>query len=165
MNTNAYIYRPRLFNTAKYFIYLDYFRQYLAYLDFRSLGASLKYVFTHKLPAADYKTRSKMGNFFIRRQTTDFQFINYAYERKVKEYIKKNLDTFDVFIDAGACIGEYAVWLAKLGKKSIAIEPVNFEALKKNITLNQMEDHVQVFAVGLGSKKERVYFYVPEGVT
>jgi FkbM family methyltransferase len=164
METTATQYKPSLSDPAKYMIYLDYFKEYLACKDFKSLGASLKYVFTHKLPSEDFETKSRMGSFHIRKQTTDFQFINYAYERKVKEYMEKNLDSFDVFIDAGACIGEYCVWLAKLGKTCIAIEPVNFEAVKRNIALNQLEDKVQIFSVGLGSRKERVYFYIPNGL-
>ena len=109
METTATQYKPSLSDPAKYMVYLDYLKEYLACKDFKSLGASLKYVFTHKLPSEDFETKSRMGSFHIRKQTTDFQFINYAYERKVKEYMEKNLDSFDVFIDAGACIGEYCV--------------------------------------------------------
>ena len=69
-----------------------------------------------------------------------------------------------MFIDAGACIGEYCVWLAKNGKRCIAIEPVNFDAVRKNVSLNRLEDKVKVFACGLGSKKDRVYFNIPTGL-
>lgn len=157
-------YKPSLLNPGKYATYMDYFAEYIKCKDFKSLTASLKYVFTHKLPAKGYTTNSRMGDFFIRPETTDFQFINFAYERKVKKYIADNIDTFDVFIDAGACIGEYCIWLAKMGKKCIAIEPVNFEAVRKNVALNNLESLVQVFPCGLGSKKERVYFNVPVGI-
>ena len=157
-------YKPSLFNASKYVTYLDYFKEYIACKDFKSLAASLKYVVTHKLPREDYQTSSRMGDFHIRKGTTDFQFINHAYERKVKKYIEDNLDSFDVFIDVGACIGEYCIWLGKLGKRCIAIEPVNFEAVRRNVKLNRLEDSVQVFACGLGSKKERVYFNIPTGI-
>lgn len=157
-------YKPSLINPSKYLTYIDYFKEYIACKDFKSLAASLKYVFTHKLPREDYQTSSKMGNFLIRRGTTDFQFINQAYERKVKKYIQDNLESFDVFIDAGACIGEYCVWLAKNGKRCIAIEPVNFEAVRKNVSLNNLEKKVKVFACGLGNKKDRVYFNIPSGL-
>ena len=164
METPAAHYKPSLFNVKKYFIYLDYFKEYLACKDFKSLRASLKYIFTHKLPIRDYKTNSKMGSFFIRKRTTDFQFINYAYERKIKKYIQNNIHSFDVFIDAGACIGEYCIWLAKMGKRSIAIEPVNFEAVTRNVSLNNMEKMIQVFPYGLGSKNEKVFFNIPDGL-
>jgi len=157
-------YKPSLINPAKYLIYADYFKEYIACKDFKSLAASLKYVFTHKLPTKDYNTKSKMGSFLIRKGTTDFQFINQAYERKVKKYISDHLDSFDVFIDAGACIGEYCIWLAKAGKRCIAIEPVNFQAVQNNIALNSLESRVKLFACGLGNKKERVYFNIPSGL-
>jgi len=164
MEQPAATYRPSLWNPGKYLVYIDYFKEYLACKDFKSLSASLRYVFTHKLPGEDYQTNSRMGNFHIRKHTTDFQFINYAYERKVKEYIRDHIDTFDVFIDAGACIGEYCVWLAKMGKQCVAIEPVNAAAVQKNVALNDVGDKVQVFACGLGSKKERVTFHIPSGL-
>jgi FkbM family methyltransferase len=157
-------YKPSLFNPGKYLTYVDYFKEYIACNDYKSLAASLKYVFTHKLPTKDYNTTSKMGSFLIRKGTTDFQFINQAYERKVKKYINDHIDSFDVFIDAGACIGEYSIWLAKAGKRCIAIEPVNFQAVKNNIALNHLEDKVKLFACGLGNKKERVYFNIPNGL-
>jgi FkbM family methyltransferase len=157
-------YKPSLTNPSKYLTYIDYFKEYIACKDFKSLAASLKYIFTHKLPDQDYQTSSRMGNFLIRRGTTDFQFINQAYERKVKKYIQDHMDSFDVFIDAGACIGEYCVWLAKKGKRCIAIEPVNFEAVRKNVALNILENRVKVFACGLGNKKDRVYFNIPSGL-
>jgi FkbM family methyltransferase len=157
-------YKPSLLNLRKYGIYFDYFKEYVVCKDFKSLSVSLKYFFAHKLPSEDYNASSKMGDFTIRKGTTDFQFINYAYERKVKEYIQSNIDSFDVFIDVGACIGEYCIWLAKAGKKCIAVEPVNFEAVRKNVSLNKLEGAVQVYPCGLGSKKERVFFNIPSGL-
>jgi FkbM family methyltransferase len=157
-------YKPSLFDFSKYAVYADYFKEYIACKDFKSLGASLKYMFTNKLPEKDYNTRSRMGHFLIRKGTTDFQFINEAYERKVKKYIREHINEFDVFIDAGACIGEYCIWLAKEGKRCIAIEPVNFEAVRKNIALNGLENRIRLFTCGLGNKKERVYFHIPNGL-
>ena len=157
-------YKPSLLNFGKYFTYADYFTDYIANGDFKSLGASLRYMFTHKLPGEDFRAKSRMGAFHIRKGTTDFQFINWAYERKVKKYIKDHINEFDVFIDAGACIGEYCIWLAKLGKRCVAIEPVNFEAVRRNVALNGLEGRVQVMACGLGNKKERVYFNIPSGL-
>ncbi len=159
------IYKPSWKNTGKYSIYLRYFKEYLKYGDFKSLSASLNYVFNHRLPSKDYTTRSGLGQFIIRKHTTDFQFINYAYEKAIKDYFTSHINDFDVFIDVGACIGEYDIWLAKLGKRCIAIEPVNYQAVVKNVALNKMEDKIKVFRCGIGSKKERVYFEIPDGVT
>jgi FkbM family methyltransferase len=164
MENVAANYKPSLSNPRKYLVYADYFKEYLVCRDFNSLGNSLKYVFGHKLPTKGYTASSKMGTFFLRSGTNDFQFINLAYERKVKQYIENNIDSFDVFIDIGACIGEYCVWLAKKGKKCIAIEPVNFEAVKKNMALNNLENQIKIFPCGMGSKKEKVVFKIPEGL-
>lgn len=146
-------------------IYLKYFSEYLRHGDLKSLSASVRYVFTQKLPQDDFLVTSSMGKFYIRKNTNDFQFINYAYERSIKDYLVKNMNTFDVFIDVGACIGEYVIWLAGQGKKCIAIEPVNHTALRRNIALNGLEEKIQVYCCGLGNKKEKVYFNILEDVT
>ena len=158
------VYHPSWKNLNKYFIYLDYFWEYVKHNDFKSLKASLRYVLNNKLPQDEYETKSGMGKFSIRKNSTDFQFINYAYEKSIKNYLLKHIDSFDVFIDAGACIGEYCIWLARLGKRCIAIEPVNFAALQKNISLNNLNDKIQAFNYGVGNVKERVFFMIPDDV-
>lgn len=158
-------YKPSWKNLSKYGVYIHYFVEYLKHGDLKSLGASLKYVLTHKLPQQDYTTSSGMGKFLIRKNTTDFQFINYAYEKSIKDYLRNNLNNFDVFIDLGACIGEYSIWLAKEGKRCIAVEPVNYKGLINNIQLNGLQDRIRVFPCGVGDKKEKVFFNIPDGVT
>ncbi|RYE50628.1 MAG: FkbM family methyltransferase [Sphingobacteriales bacterium] len=165
MGEIAASYKPSLLNFSKYSVYANYFKEFVVCNDFRSLGVSINYVLTHRTPPKDYITSSKMGKFQIRKGTTDFQFINWTYEGKVKDYIQDNIDSFDVFIDVGACIGEYCIWLARMGKQCIAIEPVNFEAVRNNIRLNGLADKVKLFACGLGSKKEKVFFNIPKGIT
>ena len=162
---DVFEYKPSWKNTSKYGIYARYFAEYLRYGDIKSLIASLRYVLTHRLPARDYETKSGMGKFLIRGNTTDFQFINYAYEKSVKDYINSQLDSFDTFIDLGACIGEYNIWLGHHGKRCIAVEPVNFKGLQRNVQLNKLEHCVQVYPCGVGAKKERVYFQILDGVT
>jgi FkbM family methyltransferase len=162
---DAFEYKPSWKNISKYGIYIRYLFEYLRHRDFKSLVASLRYVLTHRLPGNDYETKSGMGKFLIRGRTTDFQFINYAYEKSVKDYISSQLDTFDIFIDLGACIGEYNIWLGQKGKRCIAVEPVNYKGLQRNVQLNKLEHCVQVYSCGVGAKKERVYFEVLEGVT
>jgi len=158
------VYHPSWKNLNKYFIYLDYFWEYVKHNDFKSLKASLRYVLNNKLPQDEYETKSGMGKFSIRKNSTDFQFINYAYEKSIKNYLLKHIDSFDVFIDAGACIGEYCIWLARLGKRCIAIEPVNFAALQKNISLNNLNDKIQAYNYGVGNVKEKVFFIIPDDV-
>ncbi len=159
------VYKPSWKNTSKYLIYTNYFWQYIKHGDFKSLWSSIRYVLTHRLPKRSFYASSGMGKYHIRKNSTDFQFINYAYEKAVKDYLKENLNEFDVFIDVGACIGEYDIWLAKMGKRSVAIEPVNFKALQHNVSLNNVGDKIILEECGLGSKAERVYFEKIEGVT
>ena len=52
-----------------------------------------------------------------------------------------------MFIDAGACMGEYDIWLAKLGKRCIAIEPVNFATMTKRRSLNASRGYQTLTAV------------------
>ena len=156
----SFEYRPSWKNTSKYGKYMRYFAEYLKHGDFKSLGFSLKFMFTHKLPEQDYEASSSMGKFMIRKNTNDFQFINYAYEKAIKDFFIANMDSFDVFIDVGACIGEYDIWLAKKGKRCIAIEPISYEGLRRNISMNKVEDKIKVFPCGVGEKRERVYFEI-----
>lgn len=158
-------YKPDWKNFKNYSKYISYFFEYLKYGDFKSLWASIRYVFSHKLPTKEYRAHSGMGKYLIRKHTTDFQFINYAYEKEIKDFLNKNINEFDVFIDLGACIGEYSIWLAKKGKRCIAVEPVNWDTLVKNIELNGLTDKIKVYKCGVGSKKEKVYFNIPYGVT
>lgn len=158
--STGFDYKPSWKRTNKYGKYMRYFAEYLKYGDFKSLSNSLKFVFTHKLPQKDYEARSGMGKFIIRKETNDFQFINYAYEKAIKDFFTRNIESFDVFIDVGACIGEYDIWLAKQGKRCVAIEPISYEGLRRNIALNKVEDKIQVFACGVGAKREKVYFEI-----
>ena len=108
-----------------------------------------------------------MGQFIIRKGSTDFQFVNYAYEKLIREYLRKNLNSFDVFIDVGACIGEYCIWLANKGKTCYAFEPVpkNYDALKRNVELNNVQSSIHDFNLGLGSSDEKLLFEVMDTVT
>ncbi|MBO9566754.1 MAG: FkbM family methyltransferase [Niastella sp.] len=157
---SGFDYKPGWKDPRKYGKYFNYFAEYVKYGDFKSLKHSLNYIFAHKFPKADYVTSSGMGKYLIRKGSNDFQFINYAYEKSIKDYFVKNMDTFDVFIDVGACIGEYDIWLARHGKRCIAVEPVSFKSLRTNIEMNNLQDKIKVFACGVGAKKDRVYFEI-----
>ena len=160
-------YYPSWKNWSKYGKYIAYFAEYIRYRDWKSLKAALRYVLFNKPTYATWKAKSAMGYFFIRKGTTDFQFINYAYEKRVRNYLKDLVASgkIDVFIDIGACIGEYDIWLARHGIYCIAFEPVNHEALRENILLNQLENRIKVYPFGLGSKQEKVSFKIMGTVT
>ncbi len=72
-------------------------------------------------------------------------------------YLKK--DSF--FIDIGANIGVYTLLASGVKKcNSICIEPIpkTFNSLKKNITLNNIDDKVTSLNIGLSKEKSNLYF-------
>ncbi len=72
---------------------------------------------------------------------------------KLQPYIKKNA----VILDIGACIGNHSIyWALKANAKRIySFEPVKetFRILKKNVELNNLNDKIKIFNIGLSDKK------------
>jgi len=132
--------------------YLRYFFEYLKHGDFRSIQTSVRYVLFNKSHPNDRIIRTSIGVFFCRNNTNDFQFANLAYEWGVKKYILKRKNEFSVFIDAGSCIGDYCILLAKMDKRCFAFEPVsdNIKTLMKNLRLNSLQNTVRILPYGLG---------------
>jgi FkbM family methyltransferase len=160
---NAYY--PSVWRVSKFGRYFNYLWEYVRWGDFNSLAASLKFIFFHQPTNKSWVSRSGMGTFKIRPNTTDFQFINYTYEKAVRNYLEEQLPTMRHFIDIGACIGEYSIWLGKKGISCIAFEPVNYAATEENIRLNDASAKVKLYKCGLGEKKAKVYFNVLPTVT
>lgn len=133
-------------------IYFKYFYEYLKFGDFRSLAASVKYLLNKTSHGKDRIIRTSVGTFFCRKNTNDFQFANYAYEWGVKKFLLDHKSEYSVFIDGGACIGDYSILLSRYNIRCIAFEPVlnNFEVLKKNLELNNLKSKVEAFPIGLG---------------
>lgn len=161
------VYHPSPLNILKYGTYTDYLLECYKNKDWQSIKDSFKYVLFKTPPKTDRIVKSRMGTFWCRGNTNDFQYVNYAYERGVKDYVAAHMPDYDFFIDIGACMGEYCIWLAKQGKKCIAFEPVpsNFKALSKNVEINKLQDYITIFPVGLGSKSEEVYFDIKDVLT
>lgn len=145
---------------TKIYTYIAYFKEYLKYGDVTSVINSILYILTRRSFAKARIIKSGLGTFYTRKSTLDFQYINYAYELGVKKFIERA--GFDVYIDAGACLGEFSVWLAKKGKRCIAFEPVkeSYELIVKNVELNEVKDRVQVYNYGLGRAHSVEYFLV-----
>ena len=143
-------------------IYWWYFWEYLLFIDLKSIGNALRYVVSKKSNSTDRLVHSRMGLFICRKNTTDFMYANYNYERKVKKFIQKRINEYDTFLDVGACIGDYSIWLAKQGYKCLTFEPVpaNFQVLQQNIALNDLTENIHSFQLGLGSQQEEVHFEV-----
>ena len=163
MKDNAYY--PSLRNVGKYQLYMSYFWEYTKYADWNSIKASFGYMLFKKPPSKSWTSQSRLGRFHLRQGTNDFQFINYAYEKKIHDFVAENAKSLDVFIDVGACIGEYCVWMASQQVKCIAFEPVNHEACSTNFALNKVQDRIALYKCGLGGKEEIVTFDVKKVVT
>jgi FkbM family methyltransferase len=141
--------------------YYRYFWEYLKHGDFGSILSSVRYLLKKGSHPHDRIIKTSIGVFFCRKNTNDFQFANYRYEWGVKKFMLANIDNYNVFIDGGACVGEYCILLTKLGIRCIAYEPVmqNFEVLSKNLELNNIAEKVLAFPYGLGDCEMQAPFY------
>ena len=140
--------------------YFRYFLEYLKHGDMISIASAVRYLLFKTSHGKDRIIKTSIGSFFCRKSTNDFQFANYGYEWGVKKYLLDNRHTFSVFIDGGACIGDYCVLLSRFNIRCIAFEPVieNFNVLTKNLKLNDLTNEIQAFSFGLGSKNEHAAF-------
>jgi len=141
--------------------YTQYFWEYFKHGDFASIMSSVRYLLKKGSHSNNRLIKTSIGTFYCRKNTNDFQFANYRYEWGVKKFLLENRDKYNVFIDGGACIGEYCILLTKLGIKCIAFEPVqaNYDVFVKNLELNHISEKVKAFPYGLGDKEMTAPFY------
>lgn len=134
--------------------YFRYFIEYLKHGDFKSIIYSVNYMLFRNSHKNDRVINTSIGTFFCRKNTNDFQFANFKYEWGVKKFLLDNLDSFSLFIDGGACVGDYSILLSKHGKRCLAFEPVseNFKVLVKNFELNGLTNECLALPYGLGDK-------------
>lgn len=142
--------------------YLRYFLEIAALKDLKMANYSFWFMFFKKLPDVPLQLNTRMGRFQCRENTTDFMYALMAYEYPIKQKILENIDKYELFLDIGACIGEYAVWMGKLGMKSYAFEPIheNYEMSLGHVKKNGVEDFVTVYDYGLGSRDEDAEFSI-----
>jgi FkbM family methyltransferase len=83
-------------------------------------------------------------------QTKDF------YEKVTLDFLKEKYSNFDNIIDVGSNIGNHVLYYCnKMQAKTVrCFEPnqINREVLIKNIALNKLEHHIEVFDKALGEK-------------
>jgi len=140
--------------------YLWYFYEYMKYGDFLSVYASVNYLIFKKSHKKDRIIKTSLGKIFCRKNTNDFQFANFHYEWGVKKYLLEHKNEYSVFIDGGACIGDYSILLSRFDIRCIAFEPVlkNFDVLMKNLDLNNLKSKVKAFPIGLGDHNFKAKF-------
>jgi FkbM family methyltransferase len=149
-----------LLNRVK--VYSIYFFEYIKHREWAAIANAFLYMFTKKSYANGKQMNSSMGVFATRKGTLDFQYINYAYEIEIKHFIEQH--HFEVFLDIGACLGEYCIWLGNKGYTCLAFEPVkeSYHMVLQNIALNQLANKVSAFNFGLGSANTNAHFEINE---
>ena len=70
------------------------------------------------------------------------------------------INQFTVFIDGGACTGDYSVLLSRYPVRCIAFEPVpeNYATIIRNLHLNRLTGKVDAYKTGLGNKNMKARF-------
>lgn len=78
----------------------------------------------------------------------------------IKHLLRNNLN-IGIFIDIGAHIGKYSIFLSKYFSKIIAIEPDknNFNLLSKNVKTNRLENKILPFNIAILDKEKVVWFF------
>lgn len=148
----------RIINRSK--VYSQYFWEYLRHGELDCLLNSIYFLFTKRSKTAGGIVKTSMGTFKTRARTLDFQYVNYAYEIGIKKFIEN--ENCDVFVDAGACLGEYSVWMAKKGITCYTFEPVtsSYRMIMENLGLNNVSSEVNAYNYGLGKTDEISYFKI-----
>lgn len=86
---------------------------------------------------------------------------NGLHEFNDKLFLLHLLRENDIFCDVGANVGVYTVLAsAEIGAKTISIEPIpnTFDLLKFNVLINQIEEKVELFNIGVGSNESEIAF-------
>lgn len=144
----------------KFATYTRYFFDYFKHGEIMSIFASVNYILFKKSASKNRVITTSAGKYYCRKGTNDFQFANYYYEWGVKKYMLTHAKDYDVFIDGGACIGEYSIIMANKGLRCIGFEPVpeTFNVLRKNLILNMLENEIEAYCLGIGNENKRAAF-------
>jgi len=112
---------------------------------------------------SDIIVKNEDGVFYCRRGTEDIYIIDPEFEKPLRSYfdLKKG-----VFLDVGAHIGKYTIMVGRklIEGKIIAIEPEpgNFEILRKNVSLNRL-NNVTALNIAASDKDDMITFYKIKG--
>ena len=145
---------------GKLLTYLRYLLDYLKHYNIAPILSSIRYIRTGKSNKNDIIIKTSIGKFKCRKNTNDFQFANFFYEWDVKKFVLGQKNRFSVFIDCGACIGDYCIFMSRYVDRCIAFEPVchNYQALLENIELNHLAGKIKAFPIALGDENKEISF-------
>ncbi len=146
----------------KVFIIWLYVIDFKNHYDLKLTGTLIKYIFTRRSNKRDLIVNTHFGKYLLRRGTMDFKMANKAYERKVIRKFKTLCSDIDLVLDIGANTGIYSLIAINSGAKEVlAFEPVvdNYNALLRNIELNNYKKQIKAFRYGIGDQTKTVDFY------
>ena len=125
-----------------------------------------RYFLKDKIVVFNYKYKNENISFKMKvnpkySNVDEIIYFEKEYATKIKKLLLKNLKEKDLFIDIGANIGAISLLASKIVKKVYSFEPVPFtyKRLLEQIKLNNSKNII-VVKKGLGSKKEKIPFYV-----
>lgn len=95
----------------------------------------------------------------------EFRGVPETYEPEVWQHLMSQVKPGDIIADVGAYIGLYTIALAQRvgsGGKIFAFEPdpINFDVLKRQIELNQLEERVNLVQAAVGASDGTVSFHM-----
>jgi len=78
----------------------------------------------------------------------------------IKHLLRNNLNS-GIFIDIGAHIGKYSIFLSEYFNKIISIEPDknNFNILSKNVKINRLENKILPINIAILDREKVVWFF------
>jgi len=134
--------------------YLRYFQDYVKHGEYGFIWTAIGYQLFNRPVKKSVEYTSSLGKFHVRSGTIDFQFANFAYEWDVKQFFLKHYQDYTVFLDIGANIGIYSILMAQKGLKCHAFEPMpgNYQAMLRNISLNNLDNDIRSHQIALGSE-------------
>jgi len=142
------------------FVFWCYLFDFVKNGEFYLVWILIKSLFVNKSNPKDLIINTYYGKFLLRKNTMDFKMANIAYEQYVIKFFKQELVNKQVVIDIGSNCGLYSIIAALEGIKTFAFEPIadNFNALNKNIELNNLGHLITAFNIALGNKEEKMEF-------
>ena len=140
--------------------YLRYFKDYIKHGEYGFIWTSAGYELFGRPQQQSVEYTSSLGKFFTRKGTIDFKFANYAYEWDVKQFVLDHYRDYTVFLDIGANIGIYSIMMAQKGLFCHAFEPMpdNYQAMLKNIGLNDLDNVIRTYNIALGNEESSCEF-------
>lgn len=107
----------------------------------------------------DYTIKNSNGSWIIKNHSDHDYIINSCVGKELEPFfkIKKGL-----FIDVGAHIGKWSIFVAKQSNNSrvYAIEPnpETYSYLLKNVNLNGLKDKISCFNIAFSCRQSKLYF-------